>query len=67
MKTYIRIELICPFCGENHVVEPLLEEVEAYENGELAQNAFKSLNATEREQIISKICPSCQVKIFTEM
>jgi len=32
--------------------------------GELAQNAFPYLSATEREQLISHICPKCQDSIF---
>lgn len=54
----------CPFCGKPHFVFVPVEELKAYENGALAQNAFKSLTATEREQIISQICPECQEKVF---
>lgn len=64
MKTIIVLELVCPFCGETHFVDVPLEELEAYEAGALAQEAFKSLNATEREQIISRLCPKCQAEIF---
>ena len=62
--TIVIIERTCPFCGATHFVEALLSEVEAYEAGALAQDAFRSLNATEREQIISQICPKCQDEIF---
>lgn len=64
METRIVIGITCPFCGDEHYVEVPLEELEAYENGALAQDAFKSLDATEREQIISRMCPQCQAKIF---
>lgn len=64
MKTLIVIEIVCPFCGRTHYVEAPLEELDAYEAGALAQQAFKSLNATEREQIISGLCPTCQAEIF---
>jgi hypothetical protein len=64
MMTIVVIERTCPFCGRTHYVEAPLEEIEAYEAGALAQNAFKSLNATEREQIISQLCPKCQDEIF---
>lgn len=64
MMTIVVIERTCPFCGATHYVEAPLEEVEAYEAGALAQDAFKSLNATEREAIISQICPKCQDEIF---
>lgn len=64
MMTLIVLEFVCPFCGDYHYVEVPLEELEAYEAGALAQDAFKSLSATEREQIISRICPECQDRIF---
>ena len=64
METYIVLELLCPFCGDTHFVEVRLEDLEAYEAGALAQDAFPYLSATEREQIISRICPECQDRIF---
>lgn len=64
MMTIVVIEKTCPFCGQKHYVEAPLKEIEAYEAGALAQNAFKSLKATEREQIISGLCPMCQDEIF---
>lgn len=54
----------CPFCGASHFVLVPVEELVEYEMGALAQVAFKSLTPTEREQIISQICPECQEKIF---
>ena len=62
----IELVFICPWCGEEHTVSVPFEEWLAYSDGELAQNAFKSLNATEREQIISHTCPDCQKQIFGE-
>lgn len=64
MMKDIRLEMTCPFCGADHHVDCREEQYNAYCNGELAQVAFDDLNATEREQIISHICPSCQEKIF---
>lgn len=60
----IRLEIECPFCGATHYVVVSEEELKAYENGALIQNAFVSLNATEREQLISGLCPECQATIF---
>lgn len=54
----------CPFCGKQHKVEVDGSDYFAYMDGELAQNAFPYLSATEREQIISHICPACQQSIF---
>lgn len=60
----ITLEMICPMCESLHFVETTDEQYMAYENGELAQVAFTTLTPTEREQIISHICPACQEKIF---
>ena len=62
----IDISIICPFCGEDHAVEVDLAKFEAWQNGELIQNAMPDLTFTEREQLISGLCPKCQVKAFGE-
>lgn len=60
----IELTFTCPFCGKTHSVNAKAEEIKAYNAGALVQDAFVSLNATEREQIISHICPECQKDIF---
>lgn len=63
----ITIELECPFCGNAHSIE--VKENDYFDwqfGGVLAQNAFPYLNPTEREQLISQMCPNCQKKIFGE-
>lgn len=60
----IDVDLTCPFCGADHAVEVNLAEYIAWESGELIQNAMPNLSPTEREQLISHICPECQAKIF---
>lgn len=60
----VTLEIVCPFCGKLHFVEVLESELDAYNSGALAQVAFPNLSATEREQIISGICPKCQDSIF---
>ncbi len=64
METIVVVEITCPFCGGTHYVEVLESELEAYQGGALAQVAFPNLSATEREQIISGICPACQKSVF---
>lgn len=59
-----KFEIRCPFCGKTHYVEAHFADYTLWCNGELAQNAFPYLSATEREQMISGICPECQKKIF---
>ena len=58
------IEITCPFCGATHFVTCSAEGFEAWQNGELIQNALPELTPTEREQLISQICPECQKSIF---
>ena len=64
MKSFVNVEITCPFCGAPHYV--LCDEVELdrWQAGELIQVAMPSLTATEREELISGICPDCQSSIF---
>ena len=62
----IDIEITCPFCGAEHTVEVDLAQFEAWQNGELIQRAMPDLTATEREQLISDLCPKCQAEMFGE-
>ena len=62
----INIEIICPFCGAEHSVEVDLAQFEAWQNGELIQRAMPDLTPTEREQLISRMCPKCQAEVFVE-
>lgn len=62
----MRVNLIgnCVFCNRGWAVKVNQTDLERYEEGELAQNAFPYLTPTERECIISGMCPACQDKIF---
>ena len=61
----ITIENTCPFCGSRHYVFVDEDHFSLWNNGiELIQNAMPELSPTEREQLISGICPECQKKIF---
>ena len=62
MKT--NVELVCPICGQEHAVEVNIANFQKWQEGELIQNAMPELSATEREQLISNLCPNCQFKIF---
>ena len=62
----IDVEMNCPFCGAEHGVEVNLAGFEVWQNGELIQNAMPDLTFTEREQLISGLCPKCQAKVFGE-
>ena len=58
------VAMTCTFCRQFHLVEVDLEQLEAWRNGELIQNAMPDLTPTEREQLISGLCPKCQAKMF---
>jgi hypothetical protein len=63
----VTIELECPFCGNAHSVEVKEDDYFDWQfGGVLAQNAFPYLNPTERDQLISQVCPKSQEKIFGE-
>lgn len=62
----INVEIICPFCGAEHSVEVYLAQFEDWQNGELIQKAMPDLTPTEREQLISRMCPKCQAEVFEE-
>ena len=66
MTMRTNVAMTCAFCGKFHLVEVDLEQLEAWQNGELIQNAMPDLTFTEREQLISGLCPKCQVKVFGE-
>lgn len=60
----ITVDIQCPFCGKFHFVEVEENHYLNWKNGELAQNVMPELSPTEREQLISGICPTCQKEIF---
>lgn len=60
----IIITMECVFCGKSHEVVVNFEDYLKWQDGEAIQRAMPYLSATQREQIISKICPACQIDIF---
>ena len=62
----IDVAIICSLCCEVHTVEVNLAQYKAWLNGELIQNAMPDLTPTEREQLISGLCPRCQAEMFGE-
>jgi hypothetical protein len=62
----ITLRMECPFCGAEHRLDVSEEGLYKWEAGELIQNALPELSPTEREQLISQLCPWCQKKIFGE-
>jgi hypothetical protein len=51
-------------CHGVHYVEVEKDAYEAWQDGMLIQNAMPNLDPTEREQLISGLCPMCQDEVF---
>jgi hypothetical protein len=62
----ISLIAVCPFCGKETEILVYADDYEKYMAGGLVQDCFPYLGATEREVIISGICPECQKGIFDE-
>lgn len=63
----ITIARECVLCGEIHVVRcPFEGFLDWQMDGQPIQNAMPELSATEREQLISDICPECQNRFFSD-
>ena len=60
------ITIECPFCGKEHSVEVSEKAFYEWQSGALIQSVMPTLSATEREQLISRMCPACQASIFGE-
>ena len=58
--------ITCPICGATPEVSVDYEDFIRYQDGAPVQVAFPYLNATEREAIISGLCPKCQISVFGE-
>lgn len=54
----------CPFCGKGLLVDIPDEAYQKICNGELIQNAWPEASATQREILISGLCPACQDEVF---
>ena len=64
MLEMINLEMVCPFCKEVHSVDVFETSYVMYMAGAKVQDVFPYLSATQREQIISHICPDCQEDIW---
>lgn len=64
MLEIINLEMVCPFCGQVHSVDVFETSYVMYMAGAQVQDVFPYLSATQREQLISHICPECQKDIF---
>lgn len=62
------INKTCPFCGIRHSVSNV--DPKGYSAWQsramLIQDALPTLSKTERESLISGVCPTCQTLFFDE-
>lgn len=54
----------CPFCGKAHEIEVNDMDYLDWKDGASAQDAFPYLSASERELLITGICPTCWDNTF---
>ena len=54
----------CAYCLDVHTLECDTIGVDAWQNGELIQNALPELSADQRELLISGTCGKCWDKMF---
>jgi hypothetical protein len=64
IKTPVVIDGNCKITGEYYSVVVSKEELEKYESGALAQDAFSELSAADREFIISGVSPEGWKSVF---
>ena len=66
MAKMIKVVGNCVFCGKEYGFMAKVSDLEKYDNGALAQDAFppSEYSADDREFMISSICPTCQASIF---
>lgn len=55
---------LCPFCKRITWLSVPVEAYEACQMGICIQNAWPDGSATDRETLLSGICPECQKEIF---
>ena len=64
-NSIISVTKVCPICGKSYKAATMSDDAyNAWQNGVLIQYAMPELTATERESLISGICPDCQKRIF---
>ena len=57
---------VCPRCGEASYIDIPKSNYEAWQFGILIQEAWPEGSATDRETLMTGLCPSCQDVVFKE-
>jgi len=59
------VDMDCPICHRTHRIAADQDGLSAWTSGELIQNALPELTVVEREQLITHLCPPCQIDVYT--
>lgn len=62
----MNINTICPECKKHTVITVPAKAYQAWREGAKVQHALSMLNADQREQLMTGICPKCWDKLFKE-
>lgn len=63
----ITIKVRCRCCGQETPISVNLEDLSAWQRGEkLVQNAFPYLSASKRELLMTRTCPECWDRMFSQ-
>ena len=60
----ITIATSCPFCHDISLIEVNEDDFNRWEEGEHTQDVFPYLSASDRERLITGICPECWERMF---
>ena len=60
------VAVTCRSCGKQHVVRVSVDGFAKWKNGMNIQEALPKVSASDRELLISGICPTCWDKMFAE-
>lgn len=60
------IAKVCPFCKSTTWLSVPVEAYEAWQMGMRIQHAWPDGSATDRETLISGVCPKCQKETFED-
>lgn len=56
----------CPKCGSVATLRVELDALVKYEGGAFVQDAFPDMPRTDRERLVSAVCPKCWDAMFKE-
>ncbi len=65
-STLIKCQNVCSICKVVHFTECSQQGYDLWRSDTPIQEAMPELSATEREQMISGLCPTCQDLVFKE-